>query len=267
MKRSTVGLLTVVTMAVSIMLTVFPAVQHLMRWTQAERAVSAYMLTTEDWGSGREAGQRNLAKWYNFCLRMNLSQEECREAYGSILHTAPGVMGYLEFPEWHFRLPLFHSGSVLPGCYSAEHLEGSAFPVGGRGNHTILTIPEVFSGFREGDVFVVHILDQRISYRVENLQFVAPGRTEGILPSRNEDRCTLITTVCRGSKQRKLLIRGIREADGESPPAALEKTNLLLCLLQGMPVLLLPAAAGGIGKAANGLWRKWNCGTSTNRAR
>ena len=84
MKRSTVGLLTVVTMAVSIMLTVFPAVQHLMRWTQAERAVSAYLLTTEDWGPGREVEQRNLAKWYNFCLRMNLSQEECREAYASI---------------------------------------------------------------------------------------------------------------------------------------------------------------------------------------
>ncbi len=155
--------------------------------------------------------RENLAMWYNLQLRQG-NGGELAQVYDGILNFGGGVMGYVEFPQKEVSLPVFQDREDAPGL---AHLQRSAFPIGGRGNHCVMQgnaglgdgeLLFDITDLLEGDVFVVHTLTRGYTYRVDSIERMdempqCPGWEE------NRDLCTLII---RDGEQ-WVVIRGERE--------------------------------------------------------
>lgn len=116
----------------------------------------------ESWEAGEELLlQRKLAMWYNANLISEFPEPGFRQAYNRILYYEQGMMGYLEIPSQGISLPIFHDG----GAGGFIHDAASAFPIGGRGNHTVLTCADPIE-LNAGDVIRIHVLGEALTYQV-----------------------------------------------------------------------------------------------------
>lgn len=126
--------------------------------------------------------QKNLAMWYN----QNLVEENdpaFRNAYDTILFYSDGVMGSLEIPGRQVHLPIYHGTDRGQGF---GHDPGTAFPIGGEGNHPVLVTAEDLS-LESGEEFVIHILGTDLIYQV-----VAVREDRDIIPVPGVDYCSLL---------------------------------------------------------------------------
>ena len=93
--------------------------------------------------------------------------------YNKILDVnGTGVMGYISIDKIKVELPIYHGTSEQVLSIAAGHLEGSSFPVGGIGTHSVLSahrgLPssKLFTDLNKleiGDTFTVTILDRLIT--------------------------------------------------------------------------------------------------------
>lgn len=159
--------------------------------------------------------QRALAEGYNAGLLLGEEGED----YGSILDFGDGVMGAVEIPAIQVKLPIYHGVSEEVLAKGVGHMPNSAFPIGGEGNHAVLTghtgLPSAklftdLTHLQEGDVFHVRILGEELSYRVDQVKVVLPSEGEDLLPEPGLDLCTLLTCTPYGVNSHRLLVRGQR---------------------------------------------------------
>lgn len=116
--------------------------------------------------------QRDLARWYNVNLMSDGPEAGFQQAYSGILWYEGGVMGYIEIPSQGRILPILHDG----GSGGFIHDARTAFPIGGRGNHSVLTC-DTSLALTEGEEILIRILGETLHYTVGQ---------------QGEDSCTLI---------------------------------------------------------------------------
>ena len=165
--------------------------------------------------------QRTLAEAYNAELLLGEEGED----YDSILDFGDGVMGAVEIPAIRVKLPIYHGVSEAVLAKGVGHMPNSAFPIGGAGNHTVLTghtgLPSArlftdLTKLREGDEFRIRILGEELCYRVDQIKVVLPNEGEDLVPQPGLDLCTLLTCTPYGVNSHRLLVRGQRvEPDKE----------------------------------------------------
>ena len=99
------------------------------------------------------------------------------------------------------------------------HIPGSSLPVGGERSHAILSghrgLPsaKLFSDLDqivEGDIFTVNILEQTITYMVDQIRIVLPEETDELAIKPGRDYCTLVTCTPYGVNSHRMLVRGKR---------------------------------------------------------
>lgn len=160
--------------------------------------------------------QRSLAESYNLALLRG----EKSENYEEILNISNGMMGYLKIPKIHVSLPIYHGTGADALRSGIGHLPESAFPIGGEGNHSVLTghtgLPSarLLTDLREletGDQFYISILGDMLTYQVEEIQTVLPEEAEALTPVPGEDQCTLVTCTPYGINSHRLLVTGKRQ--------------------------------------------------------
>lgn len=130
-----------------------------------------------------------------------------------------GVMGYITIPKIKVELPILHGTSEGVLQKAVGHLEGSSLPTGGRGNHTVLSahrgLPSArlftdLDQMKEGDHFIVTVLNRELSYEIDRILTVEPQEVEELYPVAGEDYCTLVTCTPYGVNSHRLLVRGKR---------------------------------------------------------
>ena len=130
-----------------------------------------------------------------------------------------GIMGYLEIPKLGVRLPIGHGSGKEVLEKNVGHIEATALPVGGAGNHAVLTghrgLPsaELLTRLDEmeiGDLFYLRILDQVLAYRVDQITTVLPHELENLRPEQGKDLVTVLTCTPYGVNTHRLLVRGER---------------------------------------------------------
>lgn len=133
--------------------------------------------------------------------------------------TSDGVMGYLEIPEIRVKLPIYHGTGDFAICNGAGHVEGSSFPIGGKGTHAVLSshrgLPgaKLFSDLdklKVGDYFTITVLRQTIFYQIDRIDIVEPEETGLLALDKEKDYCTLLTCTPYGINTKRLLVRGVR---------------------------------------------------------
>ena len=127
-----------------------------------ERKTAVESVSMETFGEERNpALQRKLARWYNVNLRSDTPESGFQEAYSGILWQEGGIMGYIEIPSLGLTLPILHDGESGGFVHDA----GSDFPIGCRGNHSVLTCG-TYLALGAGEEIRIWILGEAQSYTV-----------------------------------------------------------------------------------------------------
>lgn len=163
-----------------------------------------------------------------------------------------GVMGIITIEKIHVHLPIYHTVSESVLAVAVGHLPGTSLPVGGEGTHAVLSahrgLPSarLFSDLdqlREGDIFKISVLNQVLTYEVDQIRIVEPEELEDIAPVDGKDYCTLMTCTPYGVNTHRMLIRGVR-IDEQRPqlyifPEAYRMDSLILAPIVAAPMLLV----------------------------
>ena len=164
------------------------------------------------------------AKAYNESLlgRRNdyvLTQEQMA-AYNNELNLhGSGIMGYIEIPDIDVSLAIYHTTEETVLQVAVGHLEWTSLPTGGPGTHCVLSghrgLPsaKLFTDLDRleiGDRFILHIMDEVLTYEVDQIKVVEPQETEDLLIQPGQDLVTLVTCTPYGVNSHRLLVRGHR---------------------------------------------------------
>lgn len=201
----------------------YPKAGKLWNARRQSRVVDGYEKTVEKLDARQEEELIAQTKVYNtMLLEQNnpVPNDKNAEIYGEILNmTDGGVMGYLEIPAIRVRLPIYHGTGDFAICNGAGHVEGSSFPIGGKGTHAVLSshrgLPgaKLFSDLdklKVGDYFTITVLRRTIIYRIDRIDIVEPEETELLALDKDKDYCTLLTCTPYGVNTKRLLVRGVR---------------------------------------------------------
>lgn len=130
-----------------------------------------------------------------------------------------GIMGYISIPQIDVELPIYHGTSEAVLNVAVGHLEGSSLPTGGEGNHVVLSahrgLPSarLFTDLDQlvvGDTFTITVLDEVLTYEVEEIFIVLPYELDKLAITPGKDYVTLMTCTPYGVNTHRLLLRSHR---------------------------------------------------------
>lgn len=198
--------------------------------------------------------------------------EEDKGAYDTLLDiSGTGVMGHIEIPTINISLPVYHGTEDAVLQIAVGHLEWSSLPVGGEDTHCVLSghrgLPsaKLFTNLDKlvvGDKFVMRVLDEVLTYEVDQILIVEPTDVSTLIIEAGKDLCTLVTCTPYGINSHRLLVRGHRIENQEEAQAirvtsdAIQIEPLIVAPAVALPMLLvllmILLVSGGKTKSAGG---------------
>ena len=229
-KRRKSGLTTWILVGVMVLglgIMAYPTFSNWWNSFHASRAIASYSSAVENVDKEKLDAMIEAAHEYNRKLAekknpLAITDEE-REEYNSLLDiSGTGVIGYITIRSINVYIPVYHGTEESVLQIAIGHLDWSSLPVGGEGTHALLSghrgLPsaKLFSDLdqvRGGDIFTVTVLNQMISYEVDQIRIVEPSDLSELTIEKGKDYCTLITCTPYGINTHRLLIRGHRVAN------------------------------------------------------
>lgn len=129
------------------------------------------------------------------------------------------VMAYIEIPAIDVYLPIYHGTKEETLLKGVGHLENTSLPAGGESTHAVLSahcgLPSArlftdLNLLKEGNIFRVHVLDEKLTYQVYAIEIVNPDDSSSLFIQEGEDLVTLITCTPYGKNTHRLLVHGRR---------------------------------------------------------
>ena len=139
--------------------------------------------------------------------------------YETLSVTDNDMIGYLKIDRIGVELPIYHGTSEEVLNKGVGHLEGSSLPVGGENTHCVMSahrgLPssKLFTDLdrvERGDTFKIIVLDQILTYQVDQIRVVEPTEVADLEIIDGGDYCTLFTCTPYGINTHRLLVRGVR---------------------------------------------------------
>ena len=139
--------------------------------------------------------------------------------YEALKIEGTSVIGYVKIDKIGVELPVYHGTSEQVLNRGVGHLEGSSLPVGGESTHCVMSahrgLPSAklftdLDRLEMGDTFQVIILDQVLTYLVDQVKVITPREIDDLQIVEGKDYCTLFTCTPYGINTHRLLVRGIR---------------------------------------------------------
>ena len=166
------------------------------------------------------------------------------------------MMGSVEIPKINIKIPIYHTTEEDVLNKGAGHLEGSSLPVGGANTHAVISahrgLPSAslftdLDQLKEGDHFLIHVLNETLCYEVDKISVVKPEDTTALAVEDGQDLVTLLTCTPYGVNTERLLVRGNRvpyvEEEVKEEKTVLSgsslHTNYLLWVFVGLSVTAL----------------------------
>lgn len=221
-KLSTIFLICIFLIGVSLLL--YPTVSEFWNARHQSQAIASYQEQVQNLDRDRYQEIWDAAEAYNQAqkLRENMfiPTEKQKAEYESLLNVGgTGIMGYLEIPSIDVKLPIYHGTDHAVLQVAVGHLEWTSLPVGGADTHCVLsghrglpsaTLLTHLDRMAEGDIFHIRVLDEVLTYQVDQILIVEPENVQPLLPEQGKDLCTLVTCTPYGINSHRLLVRGQR---------------------------------------------------------
>lgn len=223
-KNNLTTILLIVILLAGLSLLLYPSVSNYWNSFHQTKAITDYTETVSSMDKEEYDKMLSDALLYNQGLssqnNLFVLSESQKNIYNSLLNVSGlGVMGYIEIPSIDVSLPIYHGTEESVLQIAVGHLDWSSLPVGGEGSHCVLSghrgLPsaKLFTNLDklyEGDTFIIRVLDEVLTYEVDQILVVEPADVNslGIVPG--EDYCTLVTCTPYGINSHRLLVRGHR---------------------------------------------------------
>lgn len=249
--RSTIILVLIFLVGLSLLL--YPSVSDYWNSFHQSRAIATYaeavaQVDDTDYEKMWEDAQRYNETLLNKANRWNMSDEEWAE-YNELLNVSGnGIIGYIEIPQIKVALPIYHGVDEAVLQIAVGHIEGTSLPTGGPGTHCVISghrgLPSasLFTNLDElveGDVFMMRILDETLTYEVDQIRIVEPTDLSSLEIEEGKDLCTLVTCTPYGINTHRLLVRGHRIENLETA----SNIRVTADAMQIDPVLVAPVVA------------------------
>lgn len=258
-KNHITTILLFVVLIAGLSLLLYPSVSDYWNSFHQTRAIASYAENVADLDVEKYEELWNAAHAYNEGLLERdtgfaLTGEQKAEYTALLDVSGLGVMGYIEIPEINCSLPIYHGTDEAVLQVAIGHLEWSSLPVGGESSHCVLSghrgLPsaKLFTNLdklQEGDIFILRVLNEILTYEVDQILIVEPQETGSLQISEGEDYCTLVTCTPYGINTHRLLVRGHRIENIEESRIirvtadALQIEPLLVAPVVAAPILLL----------------------------
>ena len=235
----------------------YPTVSDYWNSFHQSRAIAGYaesisLLTAADyeriWQEACEDNQDLLQRNERYAL----SEAEQAQYEAQLNPLGNGIMGYIEIPKINTALPIYHGTDETILQVAVGHVDISSLPVGGPSSHCVLSghrgLPSAslfthLDRLETGDVFMLQILNETLTYEVDQIHIVLPEEVEDLDIEEGRDYCTLVTCTPYGINTHRLLVRGVRIENlltsAHITSDAILIDPILVAPLMAVPMLLL----------------------------
>lgn len=257
MKNRIITIVLIILLFAGLSLLLYPSVSNYWNSFHATQAVSNYVQDVQKLDRSRYEAMWDDAVAYNQSLLTRstdyaLTDKQERQ-YSDLLNIdGTGIMGYIEIPPIKMSLPIYHGTEDSVLQIAAGHIEWSSLPTGGASTHCVLSghrgLPsaKLFTNLDQlvaGDTFVIRVLDEVMTYEVDQILIVEPEDVSALTIEDGKDLCTLVTCTPYGVNSHRLLVRGHRvENQSETirvTSDAMQIEPLIVAPLVAMPALVL----------------------------
>ena len=129
------------------------------------------------------------------------------------------VIGQVNIPKLAIEIPLFDTTTPNFLEVGATVINGTSFPVGGAGTHSVISAHrglserELFTNLpklNNGDLFLLEVLGETLAYEVISSEVVEPNETSSLKIIDDQDLVTLVTCTPYMINSHRLLVTGKR---------------------------------------------------------
>ena len=252
-KGKFISILLVLLLLVGLSLLLYPYVSNYWNSLHQTRAIAAYAEAVAKLDKDQYNEILSAAQAYNASLLGRDNTQplygDRKEEYERLLDVSGlGIMGYIEIPCIDCSLPIYHGADESVLQVAVGHMEWSSLPVGGESTHCVLSghrgLPsaKLFTNLdklQPGDTFILRVLDETLTYEVDQILIVEPQETGSLRIEEGKDYCTLVTCTPYGINTHRLLVRGHRVDN-------IEETNTVRVTadaIQIEPLIVAPIVA------------------------
>ena len=230
----------------------YPSISNYWNSKTQSRAIVDYeavlqYLEPEDYTALFQAAYDYNEALYNTAFPL-VQYKEVPGYYEALKIEGTSIIGYINIPKIGVELPIYHGTSDEVLNRGVGHMEGSSLPVGGENTHCVMSahrgLPSAklftdLDRMEMGDTFQIVVLDQLLTYQVDQIKIITPQEFEDLLIVEGMDYCTLVTCTPYGINTHRLLVRGIRiETILEKPVIYVSNDAFRI-----EPTLVMPAVA------------------------
>jgi len=259
MKKHLSTIILILIFLIGLSLVLYPTVADYWNSLHQSRAIATYAEEVAHIDTEKYTAVWQDAVAYNQSLRNRdnifLLSDTQKIQYDQLLNIGGnGVMGYIEIPVIGVSLPVYHGTDEAVLQIAVGHLEWTSLPVGGASSHCVVSghrgLPsaKLFTNLDQlqvGDTFLFRILDETLTYEVDQVKIVLPHETDDLHIEDGKDLCTLVTCTPYGVNSHRMLVRGHRVENAEIAKVirvtadAMQIEPLIVAPLVAAPILLI----------------------------
>ncbi len=259
MKKHLSTIILILIFLIGLSLVLYPTVADYWNSLHQSRAIATYAEEVAHIDTEKYTAVWQDAVAYNQSLRERdnifILSDEQKIAYDQLLNIGGnGVMGYIEIPAIGVSLPVYHGTDEAVLQIAIGHLEWTSLPVGGESTHCVVSghtgLPsaKLFTNLNQlekGDTFLFRILDETLTYEVDQINIVLPHETDLLHIEEGKDLCTLVTCTPYGVNSHRMLVRGHRVENAEIAKVirvtadAMQIEPLIVAPIVAVPMLLI----------------------------
>lgn len=253
-KNRIIVILLVAVLLAGLSLLLYPAVANYWNSRHQSQVIATYVDAVTKLDNSAYDALWAEAQAYNAALLSNedrfFPSEEEQQYYDTLLDVAgDGIMGYLQIPGIGVTLPIYHGTDEEVLQVAIGHIEGSSLPVGGLGTHSVISghrgLPSArlftdLDQLTEGDRFTLSVLDETLTYEVDQIRIVEPDDISLLEIEADKDLCTLVTCTPYGVNTHRLLVRGHRVENPETGSLRITADAMLLDPRDTAPLFAVP---------------------------
>lgn len=244
---------------VGLSLLLYPTVSDYWNSFTQSRAIATYSEQIDSMDAAERERILASAAAYNEALAQqvtnyNMTDAQLAEYNSQLSVEGSDVMGYIDIPAIDCYLPIYHGTGDGVLQVAVGHLDWTSLPVGGQSSHCVLSghrgLPsaKLFTDLDrlvEGDIFMITVLDQLMTYEIDQILIVEPSEVNALTIEEGKDYCTLVTCTPYGINTHRLLVRGHRIDNLEDASAvhiaadAVHIEPLVVAPILAIPMLLV----------------------------
>lgn len=216
---------------IGILMVLYPFVSNWIISNEEKKLITRYEEKTDGLSEDQISEIKVKADEYNQGLdneKININSTVKNSNFVSYFNVLDlgNVIAYIEIPKINVNLPVYHGTSKNVLESGVGNVENTSLPMGGKGTHSVLSAhsglvrAKMFDNLHKlevGDVFNIHILDEVLQYKVDQIKTVLPEEVDDLKIYPEEDYVTLVTCTPYLINTHRLLVRGTRNEDFISP--------------------------------------------------